>query len=102
MLVGKKKQQKRKEDGSRKKSEEKLNFAMKDEQQFRDKFDKGILALSYVLLCLFVCMKCEKSEELCRIELGEHKLCGCEEEKNENCTNFVASAAVLVRFIMCY
>ena len=54
---------------------------MKDEQQFRDKFDKGILALSYVLLCLFVCMKCEKAVELCRIELGEHKLCGCEEEK---------------------
>jgi len=83
------------------KSEEKLNFAVKDEQQFRDKFDKGILALSYVLLCLFVCMKCEKAVELCRIELGEHKLCGCEEEK-KNCTNFLASAAVLVRFIMCY
>lgn len=75
---------------------------MKDEQQFRDKFDKGILALSYVLLCLFVCMKCEKAEELCHIELGEHKLCGREEEKKRKLHDFFASAAVLVRFIMCY
>lgn len=75
-----KKSRKEKKTEAAKKSEEKLNFAVKDEQQFRDKFDKGILALSYVLLCLFVCMKCEKAEELCRIELGKHKLCGCEEE----------------------